>query len=58
MSLFSHSFVIVEIIVAINWVVFLESESGLYLLKLLVTIFTDSYGEKNPWERIFFFFNF
>ena len=56
MSLFSHSFVIVEIIVAINWVVFLESESGLYLLKLLVTIFTDSYGEKNPWERIFFFF--
>lgn len=49
MSLFSHSFVTVEIIVAINWVVFLESESGIYLLKLLVTVFLLMHMvKKNP----------
>ena len=37
--------------VIINWVVFLESESGMYFLKLLVTVFIviRMVGKKTYW---------
>lgn len=56
MLVFFLSFFIVEIVVVVNWVVFLESEFGIYLLKLLMIIFLLIYmvKRKNKLGRCFF----